>query len=324
MQRVHFILYVDDQATSRDFYSAVLGVEPRLDVPGMTEFDLSGGAVLGLMPFRGIVKLLGPTLPDPARAEGVPRAELYLIGDQPQAMLDRAVAAGATLLSELQDRDWGHTVAYCLDPDTHVLAFARVIEEPEANKQDRLIMTERLRLRPFCSEDAPEVQRLAGEREIADTTAAIPHPYEDGMAETWIAGHDQELRRGSASHWAVTLRESGVLVGAISLMDVDHDAGLAELGYWIGVEHWNNGYCTEAAKAVIDWAFDSLGLNRVHAHHFSRNPSSGKVLKNAGMSHEGSRRQHFARRGRREDIELYGILVADWRGLLDVQRSTLK
>ncbi len=305
------MLYVDDQATSRDFYSAVLGDEPRLDVPGMTEFDLSGGAVLGLMPSSGITRLLGPALPDPALARGVPRAELYLIGDQPGGMLDRALGAGATLLSELQDRDWGHTVAYCLDPDAHVVAFARVTEEPESNNQDHLIMTERLRLRPFCSDDAPEVKRLAGAREIADTTAAVPHPYEDGMAEAWIKGHDQELRRGSAFHWAVTLREEGALIGAISLMDVDHDAGLAELGYWIGAEHWNNGYCTEGARAVIGWAFDSLSLNRVHAHHFSRNPSSGKVLKNAGMHHEGSRRQHFTRWGRREDIELYGILASD-------------
>jgi len=314
MQRAHLILYVDDQAKSRDFYSAVLGAQPTLDVPGMTEFALPGGAVLGLMPSRGIVKLLGPALPDPTQAEGVPKAELYLVGDQPVGMLERAIAAGASLLSELQKRDWGHTVAYCLDPDAHVVAFARDSEEPGANALDRLIMTERLRLRPFSLHDAPEVQRLAGVREIADTTAAIPHPYEDEMAETWITSHGDDLRRGTGFHWAVTLRENGALIGAISLMDVDDEAGQAELGYWIGVEHWNNGYCSEAARAVIAWAFDSFGLNRVHAHHFSRNPASGAVLKSAGMRHEGSRRQHFTRWGRREDIELYGILASDWRG----------
>lgn len=311
MQRVHLILYVDDQAKSRNFYSSVLGGEPRLDVPGMTEFEIPGGAVLGLMPSRGISKLLGPVLPDPEQARGVPRAELYLVGDQPEAMLQRALGAGATLLSPLQDRDWGHTVGYCLDPDAHVLAFARVIEEPVTPYPDHVITTERLCLRPFCLRDAPEVRRLAGEREIADTTAAIPHPYEDGMAEAWINGHDEDLRDGSAFHWAVTLQKGDAPLGAISLMDIDKGAGQAELGYWIGVEHWNNGYCTEAARAVISWAFESLGLYRVHAHHFSRNPASGAVLKNAGMSHEGTRRQHFSRWGRREDIELYGVLASD-------------
>ena len=314
MQQAHLILYVDDQEKCRKFYEVVLGEEPRLDVPGMTEFELPGGGVLGLMPSSGIVKLLGSKLPDPMLAPGVPKAELYLVGDQPEAMFDRALSAGAVLLSPLQDRDWGHTVGYCLDPDAHVLAVARVTEKVVINCPDRVIATERLRLRPFCLYDAPEIQRLAGAREIADTTAAVPHPYEDGMAETWISSHDQELRRGSAFHWAVTLRDNDTLVGAISLMDVDDGASQAELGYWVGVDHWNNGYCTEAARAIIAWALDTLGLNRVHAYHFSRNPASGTVLKNAGMRHEGTRRQHFSRWGGREDIELYGVLASDRRG----------
>ena len=73
---VHFILYVADQERARRFYAAALGIEPRLHVPGMTEFALAGGAVLGLMPAAGIAALLGPTLPDPHAAAGQPRAEL--------------------------------------------------------------------------------------------------------------------------------------------------------------------------------------------------------------------------------------------------------
>ena len=75
----YFILYVRDQARSRDFYRAALAIEPRLDVPGMTEFALPSGGVLGLMPEQGITRLLGPALPDPADARGTPRAELYLL-----------------------------------------------------------------------------------------------------------------------------------------------------------------------------------------------------------------------------------------------------
>ena len=126
MQLFHFILYVDDQAKSRKFYQAVLGFKPRLDVPGMTEFELPGGAVLGLMPCRGIKRLLGPVLPDPEGAQGVPRAETYLVDPDAEAVFERALAAGARLLSPFSERDWGHTVAYCLDPDGHVVAFARV------------------------------------------------------------------------------------------------------------------------------------------------------------------------------------------------------
>lgn len=125
-QVAHFILYVRDARASAAFYREVLAVAPRLDVPGMTEFDLASGAVLGLMPEAGIARLLGEALPSPAAARGVPRAELYLLVDEPGAFHARALAAGAAELSALAPRPWGHDAAYSLDPDAHVLAFARV------------------------------------------------------------------------------------------------------------------------------------------------------------------------------------------------------
>ena len=121
----HFILYVADQRSATAFYTAVLAREPRLDVPGMTEFDLGSGAVLGLMPEAGIRRLLGERLPDPVAARGIPRAELYLLVDDPDSHMQRALAAGATELSALGPRDWGHIAGYCLDLDSHVIAFAR-------------------------------------------------------------------------------------------------------------------------------------------------------------------------------------------------------
>jgi len=122
--RAHLILYVRDQAAAARFYREALTMEPRLDVPGMTEFEI-GGAVLGLMPEAGIQRLLGDRLPDPAAGRGIPRAELYLVVEDPQAYHARCLAAGARDLGGLELRDWGDDVAYALDPDGHVLAFAR-------------------------------------------------------------------------------------------------------------------------------------------------------------------------------------------------------
>lgn len=122
---VHFILYVRDQATSTAFYEAVLGAAPRLNVPGMTEFDVGADAVLGLMPETGIKRLLGAALPDPTRGSGVPRSELYLVVDDPEAHHLRALSNGAAELSPVSPRNWGADVGYSLDPDGHVLAFAR-------------------------------------------------------------------------------------------------------------------------------------------------------------------------------------------------------
>lgn len=118
--KAEFIEYVSDQAKARDFFAHVLDQVPRLDVPGMTEFDLGDGAVLGLMPVAGIQRLLGqgPASPAPFGAE------LYLSVDDPAAFHARALAAGAQELSPLLLRDWGDTAAYSLTPDGLVLAFA--------------------------------------------------------------------------------------------------------------------------------------------------------------------------------------------------------
>ncbi len=125
----YLIFYVADQRRSAAFYARVLALQPQLDVPGMTEFRLGEGVILGLMPAAGIKRLLGDRLPDPDQASGIPRAELYLLTDDPGAYHRRALDGGAVELSDLAPRDWGHEVAYSLDPDGHVLAFARERQE---------------------------------------------------------------------------------------------------------------------------------------------------------------------------------------------------
>lgn len=125
VERVHFILYVADQERSTRFYTAALGTEPQLNVPGMTEFALGASAVLGLMPTEAIHRLLS-ILPDPdCTADAPSRAELYLLVTDPVTAHQRALDAGARELSPVRKRDWGHVAGYSLDPDGHVVAFAR-------------------------------------------------------------------------------------------------------------------------------------------------------------------------------------------------------
>lgn len=172
------------------------------------------------------------------------------------------------------------------------------------------LTTERLLLRPFTLADAPDVQRLAGDRDIAATTAAIPHPYEDGMAEAWIGQHPERFAGGESVVFAITHKADGALLGAIGL-ELNAEQQRAELGYWIGKPHWNAGYCTEAARAVLRYAFEALRLRRVFAHHFGRNPASGRVMEKIGMRHEGTLRQHTIKWGTIDDLEVYGLLRAD-------------
>jgi len=175
------------------------------------------------------------------------------------------------------------------------------------------ITTERLVLRPFVLADAPAVQRLAGEREIAANTLLIPHPYPQGAAEEWIKGHDEQ----SPNHiFAITLRGAGVesigeAMGAIGL-HVEKKHERAEIGYWLGVPYWGHGYTTEAARAVVGYAFGEGGVNRVFACHFTRNPASGRVLAKIGMQREGTMRQHIVKWGEPVDVDYYGIVRGDW------------
>jgi [ribosomal protein S5]-alanine N-acetyltransferase len=173
------------------------------------------------------------------------------------------------------------------------------------------LRTPRLALRPFTARDAADVRRLAGDRAVADTTLNIPHPYEIELAEAWIATHTGGEQAGTSRVFAITLADTGELVGAIGLT-IDRRFDRAELGYWIGPGFWNRGYCTEAARAVVAHGFAALGLHRIHATHLTRNPASGRVMQKVGMTHEGRARDHVRKWDRFEDIERYGILAGEW------------
>lgn len=170
-----------------------------------------------------------------------------------------------------------------------------------------LLETTRLQLRPFALSDAKEVQRMAGNAKVAAMTALIPHPYLDGMAEQWISTHAENFRTGVSATWAVTLKETNKLIGCISL-GISAKKQQAELGYWVGEEYWNNGYCSEAALTTIDFAFKKLNLVKVTSRHLAENPASGKVMQKAGMEQEGYLKKDMFRNGHWSDMVVYGIL----------------
>lgn len=186
-------------------------------------------------------------------------------------------------------------------------------------KQQPTLITKRLRLRPFHMRDASCVKSLAGSREIADTTLTIPHPYPDGGAEEWIRTLGDGYRKGQSVTFAVVRRKDRRLIGAIGLsVHTTHER--AELGYWIGLPYWGQGYCTEAARKILHFGFIDLGLNRIHSRHLTRNPASGRVMQKAGMQHEGQERQHVRKWGKFEDLETYGVLRVEFEASIKSSR----
>lgn len=171
--------------------------------------------------------------------------------------------------------------------------------------------TDRLLLRAFAPSDGPTVERLAGAREVADTTLSLPHPYPEGGGSGWIATHADAWRSGELLTLAVCRRSAPEPIGAVSL-HIDRAHAHGEIGYWIGTEHWGQGYATEAARALVAYAFDRLGLHRVQARHFLRNPSSGRVMQKLGMQREGILRDAYVRWGRFESVAVYAVLAPEW------------
>ena len=143
-----------------------------------------------------------------------------------------------------------------------------------------VLETERLVLRSPRLEDAKAIATLANDRRIAENTRRIAHPYTIDHAEEFIASHRDE----GGLVFVVTLG-NGTVIGSCGI--ADSDAGAPELGYWLGVPFWGNGYATEAVRAVIDHAFTELAHDALQAGARVTNPSSRRILEKCGFQWTG-------------------------------------
>ncbi len=174
-----------------------------------------------------------------------------------------------------------------------------------------VLETERLILRPITFEDIPDIQRLAGDRDVASQTSdgEIPQP---GAEEQWFKKRQEGFKKREAADFAIIHRDEGILIGAIGLgAEYKKDESM-QLGYWIGKPYWNHGYCTEAARAVLKYGFEALKSHRIYSRHFTHNPASGRVMQKIGMKYEGTMREAIQKWGRFEDMVCYAILKSEY------------
>ncbi|NMH72175.1 GNAT family N-acetyltransferase [Bacillus sp. RO2] len=170
----------------------------------------------------------------------------------------------------------------------------------------KTIHTERLNLRPLKLQDADRVEELASDYELAKTTLNVPHPYPAGSAADFIRSMWAAEEKGLVV-FAIVEKESDSLLGIINIKQtLAYKRG--ELGYWVGRPYWGKGYGTEAARAMVEYGFNVLGLNKVFAGAFTDNPGSWHIMEKVGMKHEGTWRQHAMRDGRFVDLAYYGLL----------------
>ena len=157
----------------------------------------------------------------------------------------------------------------------------RIIPEALRERSIPVLETERLVLRAPRLEDAKVLATLADDRRIAENTLRIPHPYSLADAQAFIthanAGDDEAV-------FLISTR-SGAIVGACGLATLDGET--PEIGYWLGVPFWGKGYATEAARAVIDYAFGDLGHEVLLGGARVSNPASRRVLEKCGFQWTG-------------------------------------
>ncbi|EOK5722061.1 GNAT family N-acetyltransferase [Vibrio vulnificus] len=165
----------------------------------------------------------------------------------------------------------------------------------------QVIESERLILRPFSLSDAKRVSELAGDKQISEMTANIPYPYSISDAENWIRTHAELFLSGKGIVYAIVLKESSELIGAISFPKLEN--GLGILGYWLGVPYWGCGYATEASKFLILFSKKHYGLTRLKVMHLVENERSKSVIKKLGVKYVGDQTNRM--QGKDREVSVY-------------------
>ncbi len=169
--------------------------------------------------------------------------------------------------------------------------------------------TERLLLRPGWREDAGALFQAIADPTIVRNLATAPWPYSLADAETFLARE----RRPADAACLIFLREGGAprLVGGIGFGPMADRVGAREFGYWIARPYWGRGFATEAGRALLANARDTLRLKRLDAGHFLDNPASGRVLAKLGFKPTGvTRSRYSAGRGAEAECREFALELA--------------
>ncbi len=174
-----------------------------------------------------------------------------------------------------------------------------------------LLESERLILRSLVSDDAAALSAVGNDRRITSVTRSIPYPFNIPDAEAWI-----EMKQSDPNGYSFGIfrKTDDLLLGQIGLLQIELENELGELGFFVGCDHWGNGYVTEAANEMLVFGFNTVKLNRIAAHHLVHNVASGAVLKKIGMDQEGTFRQRVKKDGTFGDVLAYAILRESFGG----------
>ncbi|MGW6006299.1 GNAT family N-acetyltransferase [Oerskovia enterophila] len=176
-----------------------------------------------------------------------------------------------------------------------------------------VLETDRLRLRPFDDADADDLYALQSDAHVLRYWDSAPWTDRASVAR-FMAGCRQMADEGSGARVAIERTSDRSFIGWSTFNGWNPGFRSASLGYCLGQSAWGHGYATEAARVLLQWAFDTLDLNRVQAEADTRNAASARVLVKLGFRHEGTLREDCIVDGVVSDSAVYGLLRRDWLG----------
>jgi RimJ/RimL family protein N-acetyltransferase len=184
------------------------------------------------------------------------------------------------------------------------------------NKKNLRIECEDFILRDMNMGDVEDIANKINNIEVAKYLRVIPHPYEKKDAEWYINKQlkEQEKEKRNGYVFAIALKENNELIGAIGISHINYEQGTGEIGYWLAESFWGQKIMSRAAREVVNFAFNEIGLRRLDVGAAVENVGSNKVIKKLGFVHEGVKRGGlFAKAtGKIHDCNEYGLLKEEW------------
>ena len=174
--------------------------------------------------------------------------------------------------------------------------------------------TPRLRLRKLTMQDAHDIYHYSKDFEVARHVLWDAH-RSIGESRAYLRFMLRKYRMKEPASWGIEYTATREIIGTIGFMWIQHDNASAEIGYSLSRDYWNRGIMTEALKAVIEYGFSFLNLNRIEAQHETTNPASGAVMRKCHMQKEGTLRSRLMNKGKYVDVDLYAILKKDFVAL---------
>jgi len=175
------------------------------------------------------------------------------------------------------------------------------------------IITERLFLEEFSEKDLEDFVTQGNDRTIHEHSFYIPYPLDKDGAKRILDEAKPDLMNGRRIFLSIKLKENKEFVGIIELYGINNSSGKAKIGFWLGKNYRKKGYASEATKALLNYSFNSLKINKIIGKALINNESSKNLMKKLGFRNVGELHEDFILDGKKVDLSLWELLKKDFK-----------